>query len=232
MEVFGPPWIGYQQKIEKNWIENVDAEDLVLIAGDISWAIHLEDAKIDLDWIHRLPGKKVLLRGNHDYWWNSLKKVEGILPPSIHLIQNNAYVWRDYVIGGSRLWDTPEYGFRDIIHFVDRPGSISQLEEGKESLKEQERIFQRELGRLELSLKEMSKFPGHRLVMTHYPPIGTDLQASRASLLLEKYHVQTCVFGHLHNVKPHLDIFGIKNGVHYYLTAADYLDFTPLKIAL
>src|ERR1700690_1967274 len=94
MEVFGEPWITYTDKIKKNWLELISSEDLVLIHGDISWAMRPEEARIDLEWIHQLPGTKVILRGNHDYWWTSLRQIEKILPPPLHLIQNKAFQWK------------------------------------------------------------------------------------------------------------------------------------------
>ena len=228
MDAFGEPWIGYTDKIKKNWLERISPQDLVLIAGDISWGMKLEEAKPDLEWIHQLPGTKVLLRGNHDYWWSSLKQIEKILPPSLHLIQNNAFCWEDIVIGGARLWDTPEYRFQPYIEYTPNPKAKKMEEEDRSH--EAEKIFERELGRLELSLREMAKKGSHFIVMTHYPPIGAELTSSRASRLLEDYGVKVCVFGHLHNVKKNIPMFGEKGGVKYYLTSADYLDFTPMQI--
>jgi predicted phosphohydrolase len=228
MDVFGEPWIGYMQKIKLHWESSVSADDLVLLPGDISWGMHPREAKADLDFIHALPGTKVMLRGNHDYWWTSLKQIKEILPPSIHLIQNNAFAWKNCVIGGARLWDTAEYNFEQYVNFTPNPRS-KKLEE-RDFSDDAEKIFLRELGRLELSLKEMNRFPGIKIVMTHYPPISADLQDSRVSTLLEKNNIKCCVFGHLHNVKHGIPLFGEKNGVKYIYAAADYLDFNPLRI--
>jgi len=145
MEVFGPEWKSYGEKLQSNWIEVVQSDDLVLIAGDISWAMRPEEAQKDLDWIEALPGTKVMIKGNHDYWWSSLSKTKKILPPSIHIIQNDAFHWKEYTIGGARLWDTHEYTFDAYIDFQEAPVSPSQ----------QEKIFSRELDRLELSLKKL-----------------------------------------------------------------------------
>lgn len=228
MDVFGEPWIGYADKIKKHWEEAIAPQDLVLIPGDISWGMKLEEAKQDLEWIHALPGTKVLLRGNHDYWWSSLKQIESILPSSMHLVQNNAFHWHDVVVGGARLWDTSEYAFHPFIDYAPNPRAKKMVEEDKSD--EAAKIFQRELGRLEMSLKEMVKTKGKYIAMTHYPPIGADLGASLASALLEKYGVEICVFGHLHNVKKNSLHFGEARGVRYYLTSADYLDFKPLEL--
>lgn len=228
MDTFGGSWINYTQKIEENWRHLVAPDDLVLIAGDISWAMHMEEAAIDLEWIHRLPGTKVIIRGNHDYWWTSVSKIEKILPSSIHLIQNNTFLWKDIAIGGSRLWDTPEYSFRQYINYTENPREkkINQPEDPGEA----EKIFVRELGRLEMSLKAMNPKARVRIAMTHYAPIGADLQDSRASAILEKYHVNICVFGHLHNVKTDAKLFGEHREIKYLLTSADYLDFKPLLL--
>jgi predicted phosphohydrolase len=228
MDVFGEQWHGYMDKIQANWKNTIAPQDLVLIPGDISWALHLSDAKIDLEWIHALPGTKVLLRGNHDYWWNSLKQIEKVLPPSLHIIQNNAYVWEGFVIGGARLWDTQEYSFNSFVNFTPNPKK--KLTEEVDNTPESSKIFERELGRLEISLKEMNKHSGRKIVMTHYPPIGPDLAPSLTSAILERYGVEFCVFGHLHNVKPGSLLFGEKNGVTYLYTAGDYLNFNPLRV--
>jgi predicted phosphohydrolase len=226
MEVFGPEWADYASKIERNWKAVVEPTDLVLVPGDISWAMSTDQARIDLEWIGNLPGTKVMIKGNHDYWWSSLSKVQQILPPSIHIIQNNAFNYEGFSIGGARLWDSDEYNFNSIIQFKENP-----LEKEKKEVFDQEKIFQRELERLELSLKMVQQEARLRIVMTHYPPIGVDLKPSQVSALLEKYHIDICVFGHLHNVIPGPH-FGTARGVTYHLTSADYLAFRPLEVPL
>lgn len=228
MDVFGSKWKNHPEKIKSHWLRLIGPEDLVLIPGDISWALHPDEAKQDLDWIHALPGTKVMLKGNHDYWWTSIGKAEKILPPSIHLIQNNAFRWKDVGICGTRLWDTPEYSFDGVIDYLDTPETKKLVH--AEQHQDDKKIFARELQRLELSLKELPGNVRTRIAMTHYPPIDAEMQPSQASLLLEKYKIQICVFGHLHNVRHEALPFGIKNGVRYVLTAADYLDFCPIKI--
>lgn len=229
MDAFGDPWINYTDKIQKEWLNHIKAEDLVLLPGDTSWAMRLNDASVDLNWIHELPGTKVLIRGNHDYWWSSLNQIEKILPSSMHLIQNNVFNWKEYSIGGARLWDSSEYNFNNYINFKENPRA-KKLTEMDENPQEAQRIFQRELHRLELSLQALNQKATIRIAMTHYPPIGADLKESEASRLLEKFKINTCVFGHLHNVKNNLPLFGTKNGVNYYLTSCDYLDFIPKLI--
>jgi predicted phosphohydrolase len=227
MAVFGPAWEGYMDKIEKEWKSCVSAEDLVLLPGDISWAMRLDEAVIDLAWIHTLPGTKLMIRGNHDYWWSSPKKMSEKFPSSIHFIQNNAFHWNEVAIGGSRLWDTPEYNFGAYVHFQENP----QAREKKEQVDETP-IFERELERLRLSLQQMNPTARIKIAMTHYPPISADLRSSRVSAILKEFGIHICVFGHLHNLKKDTPLFGEKEGIQYFLTAADYLDFKPLRVVL
>ena len=229
MQDFGDTWKDYQEKIKINWEKNITDNDLVLIPGDISWAIKLKDALIDLEWLHDLPGKKVIIRGNHDYWWPSASKLKEALPPSISFIQNSALSFGDVSIAGSRLWDTTEYNFNDYINFVYNPKERKDLQENiQKDLSE--RIFTRELERLKLSLEELDRSAKTKIVMTHYPPVSADLKDSKVSKLLEKYNVDICVFGHLHNLKKEKKMFGEKNNIKYILTSADYINFSPVKI--
>lgn len=230
MDVFGENWRDHPDKIAENWKRLVKEEDLVLLAGDISWGISLEQALPDLEWIHALPGTKVMIRGNHDYWWSSLSKVEKILPPSIHVIQNNVFNWNGISVGGARMWDTAEYGFGEYIYTVPND-RVKPLTAKERDPARGEELFVRELARLEMSLKLLDPKASMRIVMTHYPPIGMAMEPSRISVLLEKYKVDVCVFGHLHNFLREGPVpFGEKNGVRYVYTAADYLDFVPVNI--
>ncbi len=226
MEAFGASWENYVKRIEENWKKVIGPEDLVLIAGDITWAMKLEDAMKDLHWIDALPGTKVILKGNHDYWWPSNKKLSETLPPSIHFINNNAFTIGDVTIGGSRLWDTSDYSFSEYINFVESP----LVKEKKLEEEEIERIYNRELERLRLSLQQLDSKASYRVAMTHYPPISADLKESRASRILEEFGVNVCIFGHLHNVKKDRPLFGEKNQIVYLFTAADYLNFEPMLV--
>ncbi len=226
MDIFGPQWVGYTDQIEKNWRASIVDEDLVLIAGDISWAMRPELAKVDLGWIESLPGTKVMIRGNHDYWWTSLSKVRAVLPPSIHVIQNDVFEWNDICIGGARLWDTEEFNFNGYIEYRENPKAIVK----EKNSAEQKKIFEREIQRLEVSLKQLNQKAKMRIVMTHYPPISATMEDSIVSGLLEKYNVDICVFGHLHSVKKGVEMFGTKNSITYLLTSCDFLDFNPLIV--
>jgi len=229
MEILSDKWKNYHEKIKSNWSNLIKNEDLVLIPGDICWASTLDEALLDLDWIDKLPGKKLLLKGNHDYWWSSLSKVKTALPKSISVLQNDVYMFNDIAIGGARLWDTQEYKFDDYIEFKENPYAKKESEENIQ-VDLQEKIFVRELLRLEMSLSKIPKKAKHKIAMTHYPPISADLKSSRAAQLLEKYGIQICIFGHLHSIKNNVKMFGEKNGVNYIFAAADYIDFKPLHI--
>lgn len=228
MELLNPLWRNYASKIRESWLQSVQQEDLVLIPGDISWAMKFEEALPDLRWLAALPGSKLLLRGNHDYWWGSVTKMRQALPPSLFLLQNDAFHWKSWSFAGSRMWDSPEYSFSSYIEGL--PIVSEERAAAVEERKDDERIFERELQRLELSLKALDPHASHRVALTHYPPIGPDLEPSRVSLLLEKYEVQLCVFGHLHNVKKSKPLFGEHHGIRYVLASADYLDFSLLHL--
>lgn len=231
MEVFGPTWQDYPKKIKEAWLKKITPDDLVLIPGDISWAMSMEEAMADLDWIDQLPGTKLIIRGNHDYWWPSSSKLRKLLPPTIHFIHNTAFNWNGITFGGARLWDTTEYTFGEVIEFVENPLARKQTpEEIQKQQEDQERIFVRELERLKLSLNQLDPKAHTRIALTHYPPIGKDLHPSRASALLEDFKIDICVFGHLHNVRPNALPFGTARGVRYVFASADYIDFESIKV--
>ncbi len=221
MDIFGQEWHKHYEKIATSWDASVSPEDLVLIPGDISWAMTLEEAMPDLEWIHKRPGTKVMIRGNHDYWWNSISKVRKVLPSSVHVIWNDAFLWNDVAVAGTRLWDNPEYSFTPYVNHKGERKEVSQ---------EDEKIFQRELGRLKMSLAAMSPQAKHKIVMTHYPPIGADLKESCVSKMLEEAQVPLCIFGHLHSMKKDIVLFGKKNGVEYHLVSCDFLNFQLFKL--
>lgn len=230
MEVFGPEWENHAEKIATHWKRTIAPEDLVLIPGDISWAMRLEEAIADLEWIDALPGTKVMIKGNHDYWWGSLKKLAAVLPPSIHVIQNNAFRWKEVAIGGARLWDTPEYSFQEFVEFRENPKAKAVATEELIQVELSQKLFDRELERLKMSLGQLDKGAKVRIAMTHYPPIGADLQPSRASQILEEHGIQIAVFGHLHSIRSGYSLFGEKNGIRYVLTSCDYIRFQPVAI--
>ena len=214
MDIFGPVWADHVEHIRENWMRVIRPEDRVLIAGDISWGMYLQDVIPDLMEISSWPGEKILLRGNHDYWWSSVSRVRQVLPPGIRVIQNDALEYPDCVICGSRGWKFP--------------GGEEELtpEDGK--------IYARELIRLEMSLEKARKAAGERpiLAMMHYPPLSVKVQETGFTQILEKYGVQVCVYGHLHGYGIPAGWTGKLRGISYHLTSADALSFCPMEIRL
>lgn len=226
MDIFGDLWSGHAEKMRNFWDACVKPEDIVLIPGDISWAKKLDEAIIDLQWIEGRPGTKVLIRGNHDYWWDSLSKVRSALPKSLHVVQNDVFFSEGIAVAGARLWETDEYGFDDVIAYSGTPSRGKPAEVGESA-----KIYARELGRLEASLKQLPQNASVRIALTHYPPIGLDLAPTPAAKLFEQYGVSTVVFGHLHAIKPGISsLFGAARGVDYILASSDWLRFAPKKI--
>jgi uncharacterized protein len=178
------------------------------VAGDISWAMHLSEAINDLNWIEKMPGSKVLIRGNHDYWWSSIGKVRAVLPASIRALQNDSLSWDNWSICGTRGWICP--GDDGFDHEHDQ------------------KIYLREIKRLELSLKNAAENgPRAIIVALHFPPFNRKNQPSAFTELLEAYRVQKCIFGHIHDSGRDYVLQGIHNGVDYHFVAADGLDFSP-----
>ena len=208
MDVFGESWRDHAQRLDRAWRAAVGADDLVLIPGDISWAIRLQQAADDLSFICGLPGKKLLLRGNHDYWWSSLTQVERALDASARVVQNNALTVGGFTIGGTRGWTLPD-----------------EANEAADT-----HIYQRELIRLEMSLSRMEE-GRRRIAMLHFPPTDVHGADTGMTKLLEKYGVEIAVYAHLHGRAHRAAFIGEKNGVRYVFAAADYLQFQPLLIA-
>lgn len=227
MHVFGPEWLNHHEKIKAHWDANVTQDDLVLIPGDISWAMKLDEAAADLNWIAERPGTKLFIRGNHDYWCAAPTKVRNVLPPSVHLIWSDSFLWNDVAVCGTRLWDSPEYEFGPYIE-MKKPLKEPSSDKPQEDM---EHVFRREVMRLEAALNAMDKNARLKIAMVHYPPISADLKPSTVSAMLEKAGVSHCTFGHLHNVRPGQSLFGTLNGVQYHFVACDWLGFKLLRIA-
>ncbi len=247
MDVFGSSWENYVERLEEAWRSKIRPEDTVLIPGDISWGMTMDEALADFQFIESLPGTKILSKGNHDFWWNTNKKVEDFFAAhgmtSMKLLRNNGYIVENTLIAGTRGWLLPE---------------------NPESKAEDEKIYLREVGRLERSLqdsirmyeeslaaKELARgVPGEpgcgdagtasedahaasvvrKVAMLHYPPIYDPERENGFTQTLEKYGFTLCLYGHLHG-RGHLKAFnGEKNGVEYRLIAADYLRFDPMEI--
>lgn len=203
MDIFGPTWEGYLDKIFADWKSKVNEEDLVLMSGDFSWAMKLEETKEDFELLSSLPGKKVLIRGNHDYWWKSISAVRKILPEGFFAIQNDAFKFEDYIICGTRLWNLPDIN--------------------KKMSEDDEKIYKRELLRLEMTLQNAQKIKKTEekiVCMLHYPPYTFREEDNEVTALLEKYNVYKVVYGHIHAYSKQNLIFE-KNDIVYYLTSCD-----------
>ena len=209
MDVFGTKWVGYLDKIKEDWQNKVTQEDLVLIAGDLSWAMKLEDAVLDLQTIASLKGKKIIIRGNHDYWWSGIGKVRKALPESIFALQNDCVKFGNFIICGSRGWT---------------------LEDNSEQDK---KLVAREVERFRLTLKDAQKHrqEGDKVIcMIHYPPFNNQRENSPFTELFEEYKVDAVVYGHLHGKDCKADLKYCKNGIEYFLTSCDLLDNKLINI--
>lgn len=212
MDVFGEAWGNYTEKIKVNWNKTVSEDDLVIIPGDISWATYIEDAYLDFKFINELNGKKVILKGNHDFWWTTLSKMDKFLNESgfdtIRILNNTAIEFEDTAICGTRGW-------------WDKDGQSP----------EDEKILDREKKRLILALEEAKKLKKSRIVVgIHYPPADSENLGSDFLEIMKEYKVQTCVYGHLHSFAHKKAINGEFEGINLKLVSGDFLDFTPVLV--
>lgn len=214
MDVFGGNWVGYMEKIRADWQQKVSSEDLVLIGGDISWAMNLDDAKLDIESIADLPGTKIFIKGNHDYWWSGIGKVREALPSGFFALQNDCIRFPGLVICGSRCWSVP----------------------GSPDFSEQDRkIYLRETERLRLSLNAGKKMlnEGDKLIaLIHFPPFNVLREDSAFTDIFSEFNVDSVIYGHLHGKSVRSDKLVIKNGIKYYLTSCDQVDNKLTEIEL
>jgi len=214
MDVFGGNWVGYLDKIKADWQEKVTDEDLVLIGGDISWAMNMEDAEKDIKSFFDLKGTKILIKGNHDYWWSGIGKVREMLPENVYALQNDSIRLNGVVICGSRCWSVP----------------------GSPDFNEQDmKIYLRETERLKLSLKSAKNLlqEGDKLIaLVHFPPFNVKRDSSAFTDIFEEYGVNAVVYGHLHGKSVRADRIVEKNGIKYYLTSCDQVDNKLTEIIL
>ncbi len=214
MDVFGGRWSNYMEKLRNNWIETVQETDTVIIPGDISWATYIENAFEDFKFIELLPGKKIISKGNHDYWWTTASKLNKYLSDNgfstISFMHNNAFSVGNCAVCGTRGWKCPgEDDFK----------------------KDDEKIYNREIERLELSLKSSLNFEHtEKLVFMHYPPVTGKSQASGFIDVMKKYGITSCYYGHLHGEGIKGAIEGQFEGITLKLISADYLNFVPLLV--
>jgi len=210
MDIFGEAWEEHYLKIKEDWLERVNPEDTVILPGDISWAMTFENARVDLDWIEALPGRKIMIKGNHDYWWSSLKKMSGVYK-TITFIHNSYATVGDIAICGTRGWLCPN---------------------GQKFSEEDEKIYKRESMRLEASLKMATEDGYKRIIgVLHYPPTNELKESSLFTDLMTAYGVEIVVYGHIH-AKPFfkMALQGAFQEVLYHLTACDFLAFKLLKL--
>ncbi len=206
MDIFGG-WQDYTQRLEANWRSLISDEDTVVIPGDISWAMSLEGAEKDFRFIHNLPGKKIILKGNHDYWWNTKKKMDSFLTEkgldSISILHNNAFKVGDCVLCGTRGW------------FYDAEKSADM------------KVLLREASRLERSVEEGKKLGDNLIVFLHYPPLMQIGKCNEIFDVLKKYDIKRCFYGHLHGESTRHSVNETVEGIKFSLISADFLSFCP-----
>lgn len=212
MDIFGEHWRDHDEKIAARWRERVADDDVVLVPGDISWGLRLDDARPDLDFVGALPGTKYLIKGNHDPWWQSRSKVQKVLPPRMHLVQYDAHRLPGGVgLTGTRGWALP--GAPDYDPAKD------------------DRVLDREVGRLRRGLEALARLGcDYTIVMLHYPPIFPTVRETRFTEVLREHGVDLCLYGHLHGDDTALGLSETEGGVTYRLVSADHIDFTPVAV--
>lgn len=212
MDIFGHSWAGYVDRLEYNWQRKIKPDDTVVLPGDFSWATYLEQSEKDFEFLNRLNGKKILLKGNHDYWWTTMNKLNSFINGkgfnNIEFLQNNSFVYEDIGICGTRGWINPGCdGFNN----------------------EDRKIYDREVLRLELSLKSV-KDCKEIYVFTHYPPISVQRTENEFIRMMKKHGVTKCFYGHLHSASHRNAVNGVEDGIEYRLISGDYLQFDPFLI--
>ena len=209
MDIFGEKWLKHDEKIKNNWLSKITDEDTVLIAGDISWSMNQEDSEGDLNWVDSLPGKKIISKGNHDYWWSGITKLNKKYEKT-KFLQNNFYVYEDYAICGSRGW------------ILDSSDKFTEKDK---------KILNREIIRLRLSLDGAKKAGYEKIiVMLHYPPTNEKREASVFTDLFNEYKVEKVIYGHIHGPGLVNAINEELFGVQYIMTSCDFLNFDPIRI--
>ena len=209
MDVFGDHWYKHHEKIRTNWLQKITHEDTVLIGGDISWSISIDEGMEDLAWINELPGRKLIIKGNHDYWWSGITKLNKLYE-NMHFIQNNYFSYEDYAVCGTRGWICPS------------GSGLSQKDE---------KIYAREQIRLRLSLDAAVKDGFKKFIcMIHYPPTNERFEDSAFTEIFEEYSVEKVIYGHLHGPSLNRVLQGERNNVEYIMTSCDFINFDPVRI--
>lgn len=208
MDVFGDNWINHEDQIINNWKKTIEENDLVLLAGDTSWALKLDEAYEDLKKIDELPGRKIIIKGNHDYWWDSLNKINKLGLKTIDFIQNNSFEYNGVGIGGTRGWFSVED------------------EKDEQNIK----IFNRELNRLRLSLESIKESVDKKIAIIHYPPFKSDLNPNEFVDIMKEFNVDICLYGHLHAQGHKYALDGDIQGIEFHCISSDFINFMPKKI--
>lgn len=215
MDIFGNNWENHTEKIKKNWIEKVKPEDTVILPGDFSWATYLEEAKADFEFLNSLPGKKIMSKGNHDYWWSTITKMRQFLKENnfenIDFLYNNSYLVEGKIIVGTRGWIT----------------NLKSAENAK--------ILKRENERLRLSIEDGIKNFGDNkeiIAFIHYPPFFKEQVPDEFSFIqtMKKYNIKKCIYGHLHGESHKEAVEGNVDGIEYKLASSDYLNFDLIEV--
>jgi len=209
MEIFSG-WEEYQKKIKENWERLLKPEDTIVLAGDISWGMNLSEAAPDFAFLHSLPGTKIILKGNHDYWWNSMKKMTDFFDAngfdSLHILHNNCYAYEHLGICGTRGW-------------VNMPGETADA-----------KVLAREQQRLRTSIQAAVNQNLTPVAFLHYPPVYWGNQNEMLLEVLHEFQVKDCYYGHLHGNTHAKATKGFQDGICYHLISGDYLQFKPEKI--
>ena len=211
MNVFGDKWQDYEEKLKNNWIAKVKPEDVVILPGDFSWCTYLEETYNDFAYLESLPGKKIILKGNHDYWWTTLTSMRRYIKENnfetIDFLFNNSYCFDNKIIVGTRGWNITDF--------------------------ENQKIIDREVARLELSIQDgINKFGKDKeiIVFLHYPPITKEIKKSPFWEIMKKYNIRKCYYGHLHGVAHNDAQEGMIDNIKLKLISSDYLNFNPIEI--
>lgn len=217
MHIFGSHWLNHEELLREKWLETVEPDDVVLMAGDISWAMHLHEVVADLRFLDQLPGEKIMLRGNHDFWWSSMSKLQALCLregfTSLRFLRNNSMRLKNGdVVCGTRGWVLPG---------------------DPEFTADDQKIYQRELGRLDLSLQAAAKMrdaDSRLIVGLHYPPFDRECQPSEITDRLSAAGADLCVYGHIHGERARNRLPVTIGTTEYYLTSADAIGFKPLRL--
>lgn len=212
MDIFGLGWENYVERLERNWFEIIEESDTVVLPGDFSWAMYLKESVADFEFLQRLPGKKILLRGNHDYWWETVSKMQKFKAEhgfsSVEFLHNNYFAYKDTAICGTRFWICPPCGQED------------------------EKIYKRELIRCDLTASQAVKDGFEEIIFfMHYPPMTSEGKMDENFIeIMKKYNIRHVIYGHIHGSAQKKAFIGMYDSIKFDLVSCDFLSFLPLKL--